>query len=330
MMTSVQSSEFLQVDNGKAHEMNGGRMLSYVKGDLFLSPAKVLVNTVNTVGVMGKGLAKQFKGISPSMFKEYKRMCDKSELTIGKLMLYRTPNKWILNFPTKEHWNRPSRIEYIEEGLKGFRRTYSANGIESIAFPPLGCGQGGLDFRKDVQPLMERYLGDLPIQVFIYPGTGSLHDSKSIDSRTLREWLTRESCRISFDEVWEDVGAVIHRRKGRFQTPKKGNEFEAVFDAGERVIRIRSSGHNYLIRYESIFDVWRQLRVFGFVGRSHSPVDLDSELSYIVPVLAELPYIATVHLSRDLESMDRSEPIGVQFIPYHIDRFNCKGGASTS
>ena len=305
-------------------------MLSYVKGNLFLSPAKVLVNTVNTVGVMGKGLAKQFKGISPSMFREYKRMCDEGEMTIGKSMLYKTPNKWILNFPTKEHWNRPSRIEYIEEGLKEFRRTYSAKGIESIAFPPLGCGQGGLNFREDVQPLMEKYLGDLPIQVFIYPSTGSMHDSENIDDRTLREWLTRESCRITFDDVWEDVGAVIQRRKGRFRTPRMGNEFEAVFNQGERAVRIRSSGHTYLISYENLYDVWRQLRVFGFVGRSHSPVELDSELSYIVPVLAELPYIATVRLARDLESLDRSDPIGVQFIPYHLDRFNCGGLASTS
>jgi O-acetyl-ADP-ribose deacetylase (regulator of RNase III) len=305
-------------------------MLSYVKGNLFLSPARVLVNTVNTVGVMGKGLAKQFKGISPSMFREYKRMCDEGEMTIGKSMLYKTPNKWILNFPTKEHWNRPSRIEYIEEGLREFRRTYSAKGIESIAFPPLGCGQGGLNFREDVQPLMEKYLGDLPIQVFIYPSTGSMHTTENIDDRTLREWLTRESCRITFDDVWEDVGAVIQRRKGRFRTPRMGNEFEAVFNQGERAVRIRSSGHTYLISYENLYDVWRQLRVFGFVGRSHSPVELDSELSYIVPVLAELPYIATVRLARDLESLDRSDPVGVQFIPYHIDRFNCGGLASTS
>ena len=87
-------------------------MITYVACDLFLSPARVLVNTVNTVGVMGKGIAKDFKQIYPEMFREYQLLCENNWFDIGKLWLYKTQNKWILNFPTKRHWRQPSRPEY--------------------------------------------------------------------------------------------------------------------------------------------------------------------------------------------------------------------------
>lgn len=93
-------------------------MIRYVEQNIFESPAQVIVNTVNTVGVMGKGIAKDFKKYYPEMFKEYQRYCEIGALEVGKLWLYKTPNKWVLNFPTKKHWRNPSRLEYIESGLK--------------------------------------------------------------------------------------------------------------------------------------------------------------------------------------------------------------------
>ena len=83
-------------------------MITYVVCDLFQSPARVLVNTVNTVGVMGKGIAKDFKRIYPDMFREYQRICERNSFDIGDLWLYKTTNKWVLNFPTKRHWRQPS------------------------------------------------------------------------------------------------------------------------------------------------------------------------------------------------------------------------------
>src|SRR5438094_656515 len=115
-------------------------MISYVTGDLFSSPAKVLVNTVNIVGVMGKGIALRFKQTYPEMFKEYQVLCEAGQLQIGSLWVFRTPHKWILNFPTKMHWRKPSAPEYVEAGLRKFVATYAAQGITSIAFPRLGCG----------------------------------------------------------------------------------------------------------------------------------------------------------------------------------------------
>ncbi len=134
-------------------------MLIYVDGDLFLSPAHVLVNTVNTVGVMGKGIAKDFKFFFPEMFREYQSRCENNSIDIGKLFLFRTATKWILNFPTKKHWRNPSKTEYIEAGLKAFVAGYARTGITSIAFPRLGCGNGELDWEKQVRPLMEKHLG---------------------------------------------------------------------------------------------------------------------------------------------------------------------------
>lgn len=143
-------------------------MITYVKMNIFESPAQVIVNTVNTVGVMGKGIAKQFKEFYPEMFMEYQRFCELKLLEVGKLWIYKTENKWNLNFPTKKHWRNPSKIDYIEEDLQKFVANYKEKGIRSISFPPLGCGNGGLNWEKEVKPLMEKYLKNLDIDIFIH------------------------------------------------------------------------------------------------------------------------------------------------------------------
>lgn len=113
-------------------------MLLYVKQNIFESPAQVIVNAVNTVGVMGKGIAKTYKKLYPEMYKQYRYFCEQNLLETGKLWLYKDDKKWILNFPTKEHWKNPSKIEYIESGLKKFVETYEEKGIYSISFPQIG------------------------------------------------------------------------------------------------------------------------------------------------------------------------------------------------
>lgn len=143
-------------------------MIRYLTGDLLASSAQVLVNPVNVVGVMGKGLAKQFKDHYPEMFKEYAQVCKAGDLDIGLLWIYKTADKWILNFPTKKHYKDPSKFEYVELGLKKFVDSYETLGITSIAFPQLGCGLGGLNWESQVKPLMELQLTDLPIDIQIY------------------------------------------------------------------------------------------------------------------------------------------------------------------
>lgn len=168
-------------------------MITYVKGDLLRSPAKVLVNTVNTVGVMGKGIAYDFKRIYPEMFSQYQHYCENGLLKIGKLWLYKTPHKWILNFPTKRHWRNKSKVEYLEAGLEKFANTYDSKGIVSISFPQLGCGNGELDWGSQVQPLMEKYLRRLPIDIYIhhYEKTDkSIPEHRRVSE--MKQWLRSE------------------------------------------------------------------------------------------------------------------------------------------
>ena len=144
--------------------------ITYVDYSLFDSDAQVLVNTVNTVGVMGKGIAKEFKNRYPEMFEKYKELCKAGRFKTGDLWLYKVPDsdRQILNFPTKKHWRGRSKTEYIESGLEKFARTYEDKGISSISFPMLGSNNGGLDWETQVKPLMEKHLKDLPIEVMIH------------------------------------------------------------------------------------------------------------------------------------------------------------------
>lgn len=134
--------------------------------DLFLSPAQTLVNPVNVVGVMGRGLAAEFKAKFPDMFIAYRCACSNGTLKIGELFVWSTTAMKIVCFPTKVHWHDPSRIEWIHAGLAKFVETYASHGITSVAFPRLGCGLGGLSW-DDVGPLIHSYLDPLPIRVYV-------------------------------------------------------------------------------------------------------------------------------------------------------------------
>ena len=142
-------------------------------GDMFSSPAKTLVNTVNCVGVMGKGIAEIFKKRYPVMFEEYVSLCANRQIKPGIPYYYHdlTGNS-IINFPTKDHWRSPSKLSYVISGLKWFRENYEELGITSVAFPPLGCGNGGLSWRL-VGPAMYAYLHDLPIYIEVYAPYGT-------------------------------------------------------------------------------------------------------------------------------------------------------------
>lgn len=182
-------------------------MLSYLKGDLLSSPAQVLVNTVNTVGVMGKGIALQFKNRYPKMFASYQNICEKNQLDIGKLYLWKSAEKWVLLFPTKKHWRNPSKIDYIEKGLKKFVDNYERIGIESIAFPKLGCGNGNLDWEL-VRPIMEKYLKPLPINVYIYVDNYEA-DMPEHEDADFVSWIRSKPRDMSFNMLKEDLQEIL-------------------------------------------------------------------------------------------------------------------------
>jgi O-acetyl-ADP-ribose deacetylase (regulator of RNase III) len=146
--------------------------MKYIKGNLMTADTEALVNTVNTVGVMGKGIALQFKERYPMNFKIYADACKKGEMKIGKMLVVKehtlSGETVIINFPTKTEWFKKSQYSYIEEGLKDLVRVIDEYKIKSIAIPPLGCGNGGLDWSK-VKLLIDKYLGKLDhvdIQVY--------------------------------------------------------------------------------------------------------------------------------------------------------------------
>lgn len=145
--------------------------IKFIKGNIFNSKAQTIVNTVNCVGVMGKGIALVFKLRYPSMFDIYKKFCDERHIGIGKLWLYNQQENrpWVLNFPTKFHWKYPSKMEYLEKGLSKFTETYKDKNIKSIAFPLLGTHNGGLE-REEVKDIMIKYLSkcDIPIEIYDY------------------------------------------------------------------------------------------------------------------------------------------------------------------
>lgn len=140
-------------------------------GDIFSSSCQTLVNPINCVGIMGKGLALEFKNRYPLMFDKYKDLCNNNLLSIGKLWLYKDEEsgKNILNFPTKNDWKESSSYEYIELGLNKFTDTYISRGITSIAFPMLGCGCGNLN-RDMVLDILLKYLyrcDNLIVEIYV-------------------------------------------------------------------------------------------------------------------------------------------------------------------
>jgi len=146
-------------------------MITYKVGNILESDAEALVNTVNTVGVMGKGIALQFKKSFPENYKKYKQAVEQEEVQLGK-MFVTEPNalmgpKYIINFPTKGHWRYPSKLKWIKDGLRDLKEVIQEKGIKSVAVPPLGCGQGGLEW-EDVKREIETELSDLDAKIVAY------------------------------------------------------------------------------------------------------------------------------------------------------------------
>lgn len=152
-------------------------MIEYKTGDILLEEAEALVNTVNCIGVMGRGIALQFKNAYPENFKAYAQACKKGEVQPGKMFVFATGQltnpRYIINFPTKRHWRGRSRMEDIDSGLKALVEVLRESGIRSIAVPPLGSGLGGLNW-AEVKPRIESVLGALKdVQVLIYEPKGA-------------------------------------------------------------------------------------------------------------------------------------------------------------
>lgn len=147
-------------------------MIRYTSGNLLESDAEALVNTVNEVGVMGKGIALMFREAFPESSRAYAEACERGEVQVGHVFVTEnhelTGPRWIIHFPTKKHWRHPSQLAWVHEGLQDLARVVAEKNIRSIAVPPLGCGQGGLDWPQ-VRSEIESSLGKLPsVEIMVY------------------------------------------------------------------------------------------------------------------------------------------------------------------
>lgn len=287
-------------------------MITYVNGNLFESPAKVLVNTVNTVGAMGKGIALGFKRIYPHMFSQYQRFCENGQLTVGKLYLYKTDHKWILNFPTKKHWRNPSKLEYIEAGLQKFCDHYASIGITSIGFPALGCGNGELDYEAQVRPLMEEYLSDLPISVFIYLNGPDYTRPEHKDAQRIAEWLRTDPPSLPFDEVWRDVSEILAHKRVLCTIDR---QFEFIANSSYDPPQLTVNLSNQVIEYDGdeLWMFWQRLRDHGLVYeqilREHQCAP------FLMAVFELLPYVQNVDVSMSAGQLWTRPYGGLQIAP---------------
>lgn len=288
-------------------------MLTYLTINLFKSPAQTLVNTVNTVGVMGKGIAKTFRQLYPEMYQEYRRLCQEKKLTIGKLYIYRTPNKIVVNFPTKQHWRNPSRVEYIQIGLEEFVKAYDRYGISSVSFPQLGCGNGELDWEQQVKPVMEQYLKDLPIPVYIhlYPKSPDFVPERLEAEYTRQIQMERQA--LSFDQVWQDLQALIreHPQQLSLFRPKP---IQSVEITEEHILFKPDSNEVVVVYRQDLADLWNTLRLSGTLNIENipEPIRADGATQYVFDLFVLLPYIQRI----DLQPFKQDTPTqGLQYMP---------------
>ena len=188
--------------------------ITFVKGNIFNTKAQTVVNTVNCVGVMGKGIALVYKLRYPKMFDIYKDYCHQHLIGIGKLWIYKGDDKdpWVLNFPTKFHWKYPSKYEYVEKGLQKFVDTYASHGITSVAFPLLGTNNGGLD--KDVvKGMMVDYLSkcDIPIEIYDYDPSASddLYEHFRISWLSIPDILKKQVTKIRTQKQIDTIDYAV-------------------------------------------------------------------------------------------------------------------------
>lgn len=245
-----------------------GRIV-YIKGDLFSSNADYLVNAVNTVGVMGKGIAKSFKEKYPATNDTYVSVCQNHNFDIGHLIVTREKGKGIILFPTKKHWRNPSKLEYIEAGLRKLcDLSFVLNG-NAMAFPKLGCGNGGLNW-KDVQPLMERYLKYIPMISYVYTDSSDALIPRQVIINDLQKWDIESRDLCGYDEL----KYLLNINKDEANSKLDDAEFD-----------VKMSG------------LWTWIRQNGSFEISDLPGEYMEESDYLVDKLNENGFLYPIELS---------------------------------
>ena len=184
----------------------------HARGNLLKADVEALANSVNTVGVMGKGIALQFKNAFPANFKAYEAACKQQGVRLGKMFVFDNgqlfPPRWIINFPTKGHWRAKSRIGDVAEGLDDLCRVIKELEISSIALPPLGCGLGGLDW-DEVRALITQRLADLDVVVHLYAPEGAPDAADMVISTPRPRLTTSTAALVSVIDQYSQVALFV-------------------------------------------------------------------------------------------------------------------------
>lgn len=279
-------------------------MIKYVKGDIFNGPSKIIVNTVNTVGVMGKGIALEYKKRYPEMFVRYHDLCKSNQLDIGKLYLWKKSDKWVLLFPTKKHWRNPSKLEYIEQGLIKFVDNWDKLGADSIAFPRLGCGNGGLDWTV-VKPLMEKYLNKIPMQILVYIDNYNDPVPEHPNITEMEKWLSGEMGLFGYEAFKVKLKNFIESGKNIIYANGIAHEIKNQ----DGMICI---GDTTLDETE-ICSLWNWVRDSGVFVPEEMPDEYNEISIVFLELLKKLEYVASVFVSGDGINFSPT-PNGFQYI----------------
>lgn len=271
-------------------------MITITRGNLIEADTEALVNTVNCVGYMGKGIALQFKKAFPENFKAYQRACRTDEVQPGAMCVFPTGSmlnpKYIINFPTKRHWRGKSRIEDIQSGLRGLVATIRDLGITSVAVPPLGCGLGGLEW-DEVRSLIENSFVDLPeVGVLLFEPAGA-PDASDMPVRTKRPQMT--VARALFLRLMHQYAGMAYRL-----TLLEMQKLAYLLQEAGEPLRLRyEQGHYgpYAHNLNKVLDVLEGHFIQGY-GDSQKP---DVEIEMIPGAAA----IATSFLAKHPESATR-------------------------
>ena len=218
-------------------------MIRFTTGNLLDAEAEALVNTVNTVGVMGKGIALMFKEAFPENLKIYETACKAGDVKVGKMLV--TENKdlvngprWIINFPTKKHWRQPSKMEWIIDGLEDLKRVITDRNIKSVALPPLGSGNGGLEW-KEVRVRIETTLRSMPdVDFIVYEPTGQYQNvakrsgvEKLTPARALIAELVRRYWVLGIECTLLEIQKLAYFLERSVETHRMENTLDLRFSA---------------------------------------------------------------------------------------------------
>lgn len=267
-------------------------MLIKVECDLFLSPATVLVNPVNTAGVMGSGISAEFKRFFPTVFDQYRALCDAGKLTLGRVWLAQAGAKRILHLPVKAHWRSAAKRSDVEAAVQLLVSRWAEWGIGSLAVPQFE--ETDLRWEEDIRPILESALASLPIPVYLHT-----YDRKQDAARSLRQvdtLLNKPTQRGDFTQFWRELGRVIRKADGKF-TSTDGKPFIAQIEpnARRRLLTLTpQDGDTIILSDSTLADLWTAIQCAGLLMAWQFPGAVEAYTNYLIPLLAGLDDIQAV------------------------------------